>query len=230
VSRRRGEGVVRVVSALSHCEDAEYEDVSAVVVATVRPRSPSVAGRFDAPGHMMREEEPHQHAPDQAGQQAWFRLGRRCRSGIVTLRSPGHHLRGTARSGRARPPRAFLGVEVESARDRLSHGQRTRSLLNAHVRDCLVTGYATLIASLTLPDPDDSRVLAAPINHEPTPSSRICSQPDDAVSVPVALMRCCNSANTVVWNEPRWLNPRIYGGKSNPRIIERTPQSSSSDE
>ena len=47
---------------------------------------------------------------------------------------------------------------------------------------------------------------------------------------PVVLMRFWNSANTVVWNEPRRLNRRIYSGKSNPRIIERPPQSSSSDE
>ncbi|MFN9293122.1 MAG: PIN domain-containing protein, partial [Planctomyces sp.] len=41
--------------------------------------------------------------------------------------------------------------------------QRTRDLLNAHVRDCLVTGYETLIDAVTLPDPDDRHVLAAAI-------------------------------------------------------------------
>jgi hypothetical protein len=40
---------------------------------------------------------------------------------------------------------------------------RTRDLMNAHVRDCLVTGYETLIPALTLPDPDDRHVLAAAI-------------------------------------------------------------------
>jgi hypothetical protein len=40
---------------------------------------------------------------------------------------------------------------------------RTRSLMNEAVRDCLVTGYETLIESLTLPDPDDRHVLAAAI-------------------------------------------------------------------
>jgi predicted nucleic acid-binding protein len=41
--------------------------------------------------------------------------------------------------------------------------QRTRDLMNAHVRDCLVTGYEELIPGLTLPDPDDRHVLAAAI-------------------------------------------------------------------
>jgi predicted nucleic acid-binding protein len=41
---------------------------------------------------------------------------------------------------------------------------RTRSLMNAHVRDCLVTGYEDLIESLTLPDPDDRHVLAAAVH------------------------------------------------------------------
>lgn len=40
---------------------------------------------------------------------------------------------------------------------------RTRELMNAHVRDCLVTGYESLIDSLVLPDPDDRHVLAAAI-------------------------------------------------------------------
>jgi hypothetical protein len=40
---------------------------------------------------------------------------------------------------------------------------RTRNLMNEAVRDCLVTGYEDLIASLSLPDPDDRHVLAAAI-------------------------------------------------------------------
>ena len=40
---------------------------------------------------------------------------------------------------------------------------RTRTLMNDAVRDCLVAGYEDLIASLTLPDPDDRHVLAAAI-------------------------------------------------------------------
>ena len=38
--------------------------------------------------------------------------------------------------------------------------ERTRQLMNAAVRDCLVTGYEWRIDSLTLPDPDDCHVLA----------------------------------------------------------------------
>ena len=41
--------------------------------------------------------------------------------------------------------------------------QRTRDLMNAHVRDCLVTGYESLIEAVTLPDPNDRHVLAAAI-------------------------------------------------------------------
>ncbi|MEM9218329.1 MAG: PIN domain-containing protein [Cyanobacteria bacterium P01_F01_bin.150] len=41
--------------------------------------------------------------------------------------------------------------------------QRTRNLMNSHVRDCLVSGYQDLMPSLHLPDEDDRHVLAAAI-------------------------------------------------------------------
>jgi hypothetical protein len=40
---------------------------------------------------------------------------------------------------------------------------RTRALMNCAVPDALVTGYQSLIPTLTLPDPDDRHVLAAAI-------------------------------------------------------------------
>lgn len=40
---------------------------------------------------------------------------------------------------------------------------RTRKLMNESVMDCLVTGYEQIAAALTLPDPDDTHVLAAAI-------------------------------------------------------------------
>src|SRR5215472_725688 len=40
---------------------------------------------------------------------------------------------------------------------------RLRDLMNAAVRDSLVTGYEPLIEGLKLPDPDDRHVLAAAI-------------------------------------------------------------------
>jgi predicted nucleic acid-binding protein len=36
--------------------------------------------------------------------------------------------------------------------------------MNEAVRDCLVTGHEALIATLSLPDPDDRHVLAAAIH------------------------------------------------------------------
>ena len=41
--------------------------------------------------------------------------------------------------------------------------ERTRSLINACVRDALVDGHQSLIPGLELPDPDDRHVLAAAI-------------------------------------------------------------------
>jgi hypothetical protein len=41
--------------------------------------------------------------------------------------------------------------------------ERTRSLMNAHVRDALVDGHQPLISALELPDPDDRHALAAAI-------------------------------------------------------------------
>lgn len=42
--------------------------------------------------------------------------------------------------------------------------ERTRGLMNATVRDCLVTDYEDLIEAVTLPDPNDRHVLAAAIH------------------------------------------------------------------
>jgi predicted nucleic acid-binding protein len=40
---------------------------------------------------------------------------------------------------------------------------RTKNLMNTHVRDAIVTNYEQLIPSLNLPDPNDRHVLAAAI-------------------------------------------------------------------
>jgi hypothetical protein len=42
--------------------------------------------------------------------------------------------------------------------------ERTRSLMNAHVRDGLITGFEHLIPTVRLPDPDDRHVVAAAIH------------------------------------------------------------------
>jgi predicted nucleic acid-binding protein len=57
--------------------------------------------------------------------------------------------------------RGVLKDNPHLSAERLS---RTRTLMNEAVRDCLVTGYEELIASLSLPDPDDRHVLAAAIH------------------------------------------------------------------
>lgn len=57
--------------------------------------------------------------------------------------------------------RSVLADNPRLSAERLA---RTRTLMDEAVRDCLVTGYEGLIASLTLPDPDDRHVLAAAIH------------------------------------------------------------------
>lgn len=42
--------------------------------------------------------------------------------------------------------------------------ERTRNLMNSHVRDCLVDGYQEIISNLVLPDKNDRHVLAAAIH------------------------------------------------------------------
>jgi hypothetical protein len=57
--------------------------------------------------------------------------------------------------------RNVLSNRPEISRSRL---ERTRSLMDQAVRDCLVTGYSGLIEKLVLPDPADRHVLAAAIH------------------------------------------------------------------
>ena len=56
--------------------------------------------------------------------------------------------------------RSVLTTRPDLRREQL---ERSRDLMNAHVRDCLVAGYEDLIDGLALPDPDDRHVLAAAI-------------------------------------------------------------------
>lgn len=56
--------------------------------------------------------------------------------------------------------RNVLKARPDLTRDQL---ERTRSLMDAHVQDCLVEGYEPLIKSMRLPDPNDRHVLAAAI-------------------------------------------------------------------
>ena len=56
--------------------------------------------------------------------------------------------------------RNLLANRSELRREQL---ERTRDLMNAHIRDCLVSGYDDLIEGLELPDPNDCHVLAVAI-------------------------------------------------------------------
>jgi len=56
--------------------------------------------------------------------------------------------------------RSLLKNRTDLNRDQL---ERTRALMNAHVRDALVEDYESLIDTLELPDPGDRHVLAAAI-------------------------------------------------------------------
>ena len=57
--------------------------------------------------------------------------------------------------------RHLLQHRPDLTRERL---ERTRQLMDAHTRDCLVTGFEDLIPALQLPDPGDRYVLAAGIH------------------------------------------------------------------
>ncbi len=56
--------------------------------------------------------------------------------------------------------RGVLANRPDLKREQL---ERTRQLMDAHILDCLVTGYENLIDGLALPDPNDRHVLAAAI-------------------------------------------------------------------
>ena len=59
--------------------------------------------------------------------------------------------------------RALLRSRPDLTAERL---ERTRRLMDAHVRDVLVTGFEDLVPFLELPDPGDRHVLAAAIRAE----------------------------------------------------------------
>jgi hypothetical protein len=61
------------------------------------------------------------------------------------------------------PRRVDAGASQDRPNIKRADLERTRTLMDTAVRDCIITGYDPLIASLTLPDPDDRHVLAAAI-------------------------------------------------------------------
>jgi predicted nucleic acid-binding protein len=57
----------------------------------------------------------------------------------------------------------WIGALVRDGLHQRDKLEQVRTLMDAHVRDALVTGYEPLIAMLELPDQDDRHVLAAAI-------------------------------------------------------------------
>ncbi len=57
--------------------------------------------------------------------------------------------------------KSLLTSRPDLKRDEL---ERTRTLMNTAVRDCLVSGFEHLIPSVVLPDPDDRHVVAAAVH------------------------------------------------------------------
>jgi predicted nucleic acid-binding protein len=97
--------------------------------------------------------------------------------------------------------RNVLGNNPHISRARL---ERTKALMDAAVLDCLVSGYADVIDSLILPDPDDRHVLAAAIqggaevivtfNLADFPSDALAKHNIEAVHPDVFLSRLFDSA------------------------------------
>jgi hypothetical protein len=65
-----------------------------------------------------------------------------------------------------------------------ANAERIRDLMNAHVHECLVTGYEDLIPDLFLPDPNDRHVLAAAIRAgaEVIVTANLADFPDEALA------------------------------------------------
>ena len=112
--------------------------------------------------------------------------------------------------------------------------ERTRDLMNSHIRDCLVDGYQELIESLELPDKGDRHILAAAIcaradvivtcNESDFPSQNIkkygieVQNPDVFIShlIDLAPLVVCDVVRTLresLRNPPRSINDLLAGYK-----------------
>jgi predicted nucleic acid-binding protein len=82
----------------------------------------------------------------------------------------------------------------------ITHLERTRTLMDLHVKDALVEGYETIIPTLSLPDPNDRHILAAAIvgkcdtiitfNLKDFPQEVLDSYQIEAVHPDMFVMRC----------------------------------------
>ena len=58
----------------------------------------------------------------------------------------------------------WIGSVLENRPELREQLERTRTLMNSHVRDCLITGYEHLVDAIELPDRGDRHVVAAAIS------------------------------------------------------------------
>jgi predicted nucleic acid-binding protein len=139
---------------------------------------------------------------------------------------------------------AVLQTRQDLRREQL---QRTRDLMDQHVRDALVTHYEELIPGLELPDPNDRHVLAAAIRaaanvivtfnlkHFPTdrlePYGIEAQHPDDFIAYqfdldPPAVCNAVSKQRAALRNPPLSVDQLLetFARQSLPETVERLRQ------
>lgn len=95
--------------------------------------------------------------------------------------------------------------------------ERTRTPMDLHATDALVTGYEDLIGSLHLPDPDDRHVLAAAIRcrADVIVTANLRDFPAEALgrygirrNTPTSLFCACSISRRNLWWQPREITAR----------------------
>jgi hypothetical protein len=127
--------------------------------------------------------------------------------------------------------RNVLANRPDLSREQL---ERTRALMDAHVRDCLVTGFEHLIPVIDLPDPDDRHVVAAAVHCGaslivtalPCPISVSTSSSRRSADVGMETER---TAPLSSWKSMRWVSARVCNTVDSTRPDSRASAMSSAD-